>query len=341
MPDASSPDQVPPPPVATQQLRGRNRILLAGAAVGLVALAVVLLTLPTGEAPIGAAPTDVARAPAVSVTPSRAVPKPIAPTPTPVSVQPVAAPRIPPPPPTATEIITAVLPKGARVRLDGKSTSRRRFRVSAGRHILDVSAPGYLPRSDTVTLSAGQQFTWSPKLVAGSPTHAGKRSPKAVVSEPATRRSAVDDAACRQEMARSSWRDALASCLRAAQAGSAAAQRSVATLFQHGNGTRRSDDSAARWFAQAARNGDAEAMYQLAIGYEHGHGVKKDQAAALDWYVRAGNAGHRDAAYTVGDAYEKGHLGAVKDRSRALEWYRKAAALGSKDAANKVRDLQR
>lgn len=221
------------------------------------------------------------------------------------------------------------------MKVDGKPTSRRRLAVTVGRHILDVSQPGYLPRTDTVQVTAGQHFAWSPKLVPARP------SKVAAVAAPTLKGGGADDAACRQNMASASWRDAHGSCTRAAQAGSAVAQRSVALLFQRGNGVDRSDDSAARWFAQAARNGDREAMFQLAVAYDRGRGLKKDQAAAFDWYSRAGNAGHAEAAFTAGEAYEKGRFGVAKDKAKALEWYRKAAAQGNKDAANKVRDLAR
>ena len=221
------------------------------------------------------------------------------------------------------------------MKVDGKPTSRRRLAVTVGRHVLDVSQPGYLPRTDTVQLTAGQHFAWSPKLVPARP------SKVAAVAAPTLKGGGADDAACRQNMASASWRDAHGSCTRAAQAGSAVAQRSVALLFQRGNGVDRSDDSAARWFAQAARNGDREAMFQLAVAYDRGRGLKKDQAAAFDWYSRAGNAGHAEAAFTAGEAYEKGRFGVAKDKAKALEWYRKAAAQGNKDAANKVRDLAR
>ena len=223
------------------------------------------------------------------------------------------------------------------MKVDGKRTSRRRLAVTVGRHVLDVSQPGYLPRTDTVQVTAGQHFAWSPKLVPARPSKVSA----APAPAPTLKRGGADDAACRQNMASASWRDAYGSCTHAAQAGSAVAQRSVALLFQRGNGVNRSDDSAARWFVQAARNGDREAMFQLAVAYDRGRGLKKDHAAAFDWYSRAGNAGHAEAAFAVGEAYEKGRFGIARDKAKALEWYHRAAAQGNKDAANKIRDLAR
>jgi hypothetical protein len=345
VPDPAPVDQVPPsPPVADPGVPGRNRIVVGAAGLGLIALAVVLLTLPTGEQTRTAAPPpNATRSPAVPagaappVTPAVAPPSPVS---APAQTTPTLKTTPPPspaaaPPATADIAIAASLPRNAVIKVDGKSMARRRLTVNVGRHVLAISQPGYLSRTDTVQVSAGQHFVWSPNLVPAPQRNV------AAVPEPAPRRGSADEVACRQNMESASWRDALGSCLRAAQAGSAAAQRSVAALFQRGNGVTRSDDSAARWFAQAARNGDSEAMFQLAVAYDRGRGVKKDQVAALDWYTRAGNAGHADAAYAVGEAFEKGHLGVPKDRAKALDWYRKAAALGSKDAANKVPKLER
>jgi hypothetical protein len=312
---------------------------MAGVAVGLVALGAVLLTLPTGDAPLVAAvaPTSMA---------SDSAPQnpPIA-----MATTPPPAPLPPPPPPPAVvasgSINVSSLPRGAVLQVDGKSTSRRRLSLPPGRHYLVISLDGYATRTDTVTVVAAQTLRFAPHLepLRSARTVATRPTPVAapVDAPPPVRRGNPDEVACRQAMASSAWRDAYAACGRAAQGGSAAAQRNLAMLFQNGTGVRRSDDSAARWFIQGAHGGDTESEYQLAVAYEHGHGVPRNQGAALDWYTRAATAGLAAAQVVVGEAYEKGHLGLAKDRARALEWYRKAAAQGNKDAANKVRDLER
>ncbi len=333
MPDTPSPDQVPPAPAAGIGVPARNRLLIGATAFGLILLAIVLLTLPTGETGAGIVVAPAMAPPALAtVTPP---PVPPAADALPPNPEPPVA---PPPAPVTATINAAAVPRTTAMRLDGKATTRRRFTVNVGRHILDVSQPGFLPRTDSVQLTAGQQFTWAPKL-AVAPQPRGAAVPPSAETPP--KRGNVDDAACRQGVANAAWHDAFASCTRAAEAGNAIAQRSIATMFQHGAGVNRSDDSAAHWFAEAARNGDTESMYQLAMAYERGRGVKKDQGAALDWYTRAGNAGQPDASFIVGDAYERGHLGAPKDKAKAIEWYRKAAAQGNKEAVNKVRDLTR
>jgi TPR repeat protein len=354
VPETAPAEQVPPPPPPVHSASpGRSRVLVGGAALGLIALAVVLLTLPTGDTGASAAPASTKPAappPPAAPTVVTAEPPPPPPPVAPAAKAASAPTAVPSAPPSTTGQINATsLPANAAWRLDGKPISRRRPKVSAGRHILEVSAPGFLSRTDTVQVSGGQQFVWAPKLVA-----VPKSQPKVAASAPpvsprtgtpppeaASKRGNVDEVACRQNVATAAWRDAFASCLRAAQAGSAVAERDIALMFQRGNAVNRSDDSAAHWFAQAARSGDGESMYQLAVSYDRGRGLKKDQSAALDWYTRAANTGHADAAYAVGEAYEKGHLGAARDKAKALEWYRKSAADGNKDAANKVRELER
>jgi hypothetical protein len=244
--------------------------------------------------------------------------------------------------PLATGTINAsALPRGAMLRVDGQRTARRHLTASAGRHVLEVSLDGYLTLEDTVQIAARQSLVWSPQLkrLPAPKRMATRPAPPPPPPEPSPRRANSDEAACRTAMASATWRDAYPACGRAATAGSLVGARSVAMLFLNGNGVRRSDDSAMRWFDRAARGGDAESMYQLGVGFEKGHGAAKNQATALDWYTRAATAGNAAAQYAVGEAFEKGHLGAPKDKARALEWYRKAAAQGDRDAASKVRDL--
>lgn len=341
MPDPGLVEPPPAPPLSEPRFSGRSRLLTAGAALGLVALAAVLLTLPV---------SDQAPAAAVAPPPAATVPVQVAATPTPAPVtQPPPAATPPPaspatPAPTAT-INASALPRGAVLRLDGKRTARRRLTATAGHHVLEVALEGYVTQEDTIELAARQAFVWSPELkrvpapksVATHPAPAP--APPPPPPEPPPRRTNPDEATCRTAMASASWRDAYPACGRAATAGSIAAARSVAMLFLNGNGVRRSDDSAMHWFDRAARGGDAESMYELGVGFEKGHGVDKNQATALDWYTRAASAGNATAQFVAGEAFEKGRLGAPKDKARALDWYRKAAAQGNRDAAAKVREL--
>ncbi|HEY8061575.1 MAG TPA: hypothetical protein VID74_02200, partial [Gemmatimonadales bacterium] len=242
-------------------------------------------------------------------------------------------------------LIIRVLPRGATVRMDGKVVVTRRHVVQPGRHVLEISSAEYAPVLDTVLVNSGQRFEWTPKLVRAAPAKiAGVAKSPQSGAKPSSAAAPLarisDDAVCQQQVAAAAWTSAYQSCVRAAHSGSAASARLVGFLFQHGNGVRRNDDSAAAWFSVAARGGDASAMFQLGDASERGRGVHKNQSAALDWYTRAANDGDAAGEYAVAEAYEKGRLGAAKDRARALQWYRKAAAQGYRDAGTKVHTLE-
>jgi TPR repeat protein len=218
------------------------------------------------------------------------------------------------------------------VRVDNRIRVGRSLAVPAGRHALSVSVPGYVPRTDTMVLRAGETITWSPALTPEPP-----KQPVAAAPKPA----APAGPTCAASVQGEQWAAAFESCMRESLAGSAAAKRNLAQLYERGRGVERSEANAVRWYESAANGGDRDAMYQLATRYDRGRGVKKDAALALQWYTRAGDAGLLSAQLALGEIYEKGRLGVTKDKAKALDWYRKAAAQGSKDAADKVRDLSK
>lgn len=324
---SAEPGTAPAQPPGEPRFPGRDRILAGGAAVGLIAVSIVLLSLPADDPLPAVVPsTDTV---VIRPAPARApIPPPPIATPQPLPPPPAPAPVLP-----ATQITTNALPRGAIVTLDGKSLARRRLAATPGRHILSVTVEGFALRTDTVNVAPGQTLAWNPRLMAVPR--------RGSAGEPGARRANPDDAACRQSVASGAWRDAVPSCMRAADAGLPAAQRSLAIMYLRGDGVRRSDDSAARWLAPAARSGDPEAMYQLGIAYERGRGVSKDQVQAVDWYTRGATAGNADAQFVMGETFEKGRLGVRRDRTKALEWYRRAAAQGHKAAASRVKGLER
>lgn len=225
----------------------------------------------------------------------------------------------------------AGLPASAEVRVDNRIRVGHSLTVPAGRHALSVSVPGYLPRTDTLVLRAGETITWSPALTP--------EPPKQPAAAPKT--AAPAGPSCAASVQGEQWALAFEACMRESLAGNAAAKRNLAQLYERGRGVERSEANAVRWYESAASGGDREAMYQLATRYERGRGVKKDETQALQWYTKAGDAGLLSAQLALGEIYEKGRLGVTKDKAKALDWYRKAAAQGSKDAADKVRDLSK
>jgi septal ring-binding cell division protein DamX len=70
----------------------------------------------------------------------------------------------------------------------------------------------------------------------------------------------------------------------------------VGSLYAYGEGIKRNDAEAAKWFERAAQAGSAQAQYNLGILYENGWGVEKDLAQARHWYQQAADQGRKDAA---------------------------------------------
>lgn len=351
MSDPSADDQPPPmPPLRDRtEFPARRRLAVGAGAVGLIALIVVLLTLPVNDESGGTA--------APAVPPSRTGPPP----PTAVLPPPAAAAAAPPPaipaaplvapapPPPGTgaasraTINASGLARNAILRVDGRLVARRRFTLMPGRHVLEATLAGHRPFRDSVLVQPGQVLAWTPTLVPLPATRAAPPAPRPssrpVPEAPPQRRPPSDEASCLQQLNVNAWSAALPVCTRAARAGSGRSARAIALLYQRGDGVHRSDDSAAAWFGIGARAGDASSMYQLGSAYEHGRGERKDQRAALDWYTRAADAGDPGAQYAVGEAFDKGRLGASRDRGKALQWYRKAAAQGQSDAERRLREI--
>lgn len=336
-PAAPSPKPGAPPPLppAAPGMSNRTKLLIGGVLGVIVATALIIVGLPK-SAPAPAAPVPADTVPvrppaavAVDTPVAKAPVKPVTPPPTAA----VAAPErhvAPPPPKDATVRITG-LPASAEVRVDNRIRVGRSLAVPAGRHALSVSVPGYLPRTDTLVLRAGETITWSPALTPEPPKPAVAAAPKPAATGPT----------CAASVQGEQWAAAFEACMRESLAGSAAAKRNLAQLYERGRGVERSEPNAVRWYEAAATGGDRDAMYQLATRYERGRGVKKDETQALQWYTKAGDAGLLSAQLALGEIYEKGRLGVTKDKAKALDWYRKAAAQGSKDAADKVRDLSK
>jgi len=335
-PPVSKPVAPPPLPPAAPGMSGRAKLLIGGVLAVIVATALIIVGLPkSAPAPAAPVPADTApvRPPAV-VPVDTAVAKAPAKTVTPPPASAVAPPErhvTPPPPRDATVRITG-LPASAEVRVDNRIRIGRSLTVPAGRHAFSVSVGGYLPRTDTLILRAGETLTWSPALTPEPPKPAVAAAPKPAAPAGPT---------CAASVQGEQWAAAFEACMRESLAGSAAAKRSLAQLYERGRGVERSEPNAVRWYESAATGGDREAMYQLATRYERGRGVKKDETQALQWYTKAGDAGLLSAQLALGEIYEKGRLGVTKDKAKALDWYRKAAAQGSKDAADKVRDLSK
>jgi uncharacterized protein len=136
-----------------------------------------------------------------------------------------------------------------------------------------------------------------------------------------------------------------------AEAGNAAAQYQLGTLYAEGKGVEQSDTTAAAWFARAANQGIAAAQYNLAASYAEGLGIPKDDAAAARWFRRAAEQGMAYAQLNLGILYVM-QRGVPADNIEAVKWLelaifalppggaRSDAARMLKEAADKLTEEQ-
>lgn len=66
-------------------------------------------------------------------------------------------------------------------------------------------------------------------------------------------------------------------------------------MYWTGDGVKRDEQEAARWWRKAAELGQTSAMIDLAFTYKEGRGNPQNYAEALRWYQQA--SAHRDAKY--------------------------------------------
>jgi len=81
----------------------------------------------------------------------------------------------------------------------------------------------------------------------------------------------------------------------AAVQGNVRAQFDLGLMYAKGDGVRRSEREAFKWFHKAARNNHTEAKFYMGLSFAQGRGVKKQAQLARYWFKLAAKAGHRQA----------------------------------------------
>ena len=110
-----------------------------------------------------------------------------------------------------------------------------------------------------------------------------------------------------------------------AEEGDAAAQYSLAKLYESGGGPVAQDlAQAVKWYEMAAAQGLPAAQNNLALMYAQGRGVETDAARAAALWHAAAVQDYPWGQYNLGLAYFRGH-GVEDDRTEATAWFRKAA----------------
>jgi TPR repeat protein len=115
-----------------------------------------------------------------------------------------------------------------------------------------------------------------------------------------------------------------------AESGDAVAQFKLGVCYADGEGVKKDEAEAVKWYRKAADRGNAEAQSKLGLCYANGQGLVKDNAEAVKWYRLAAEQGLAVAQYSLGHSYYHGR-GVKKNAVEAVKWYRLAAEQG--DAA--------
>jgi TPR repeat protein len=113
------------------------------------------------------------------------------------------------------------------------------------------------------------------------------------------------------------------------------AELALGDLYARGQGVMKSLPTAADWYRKAAQHGNARAMNNLGAMAANGDGMKADPAEALTWFTAAANKGLSNAQYNLGLIYARGE-GVPVDMKAAYVWFRLAANHGDEDALQAI-----
>ncbi len=293
----------------------RRQLTFGGAALAVVVVAVLLLAVRGGDGTGGSADSS-------GVTPAGAT--------LPPSTTPKDSGEI---------LIGGAMPEGSVVTLNGLVLGNRRLVLAPGVYIFSITAPGYIPLEHRVSLRAGDEVVWTPRLERAETAATSNESPRRSSTtgrSTATTRStrsttapaATSAGSCVNLYAASRWQAAAQQCAREADRGSAAAQLRVGLLYLHGRAAPQNDELAAGWFHRAASKGNAQAQYQLGVLTLEGRGVERSSREAAQLFLAAAKSGVPNAQLEIGRSYERGD-GISRDRAEAVRWYKAAIAQGN------------
>ncbi|MBT4701145.1 MAG: sel1 repeat family protein, partial [Rhodospirillaceae bacterium] len=116
-----------------------------------------------------------------------------------------------------------------------------------------------------------------------------------------------------------------------AKGGNASAQFNLGQMYRRGQGVKKNDKTAVKWYTIAAEQGQAIAQNNLANRYVRGQGVEPNIKAALKWYKRAADQGYVSAMNNMARLYRVGQY-VPKDMAEATKWYLLAAEQNSPTA---------
>jgi TPR repeat protein len=120
----------------------------------------------------------------------------------------------------------------------------------------------------------------------------------------------------------------------AAEKGNPQAQYVWGKVHAIGQGVRRNDEIAVKWYKKAVKRGNVNGQVDLGFMYQKGRGVQKNDAKAVKWYRKAAEQGHPNGQVDLGFMYQKGRGVQIINYAKAVKWYQKAAEQGHADGQN-------
>lgn len=126
----------------------------------------------------------------------------------------------------------------------------------------------------------------------------------------------------------------------AAEADDARGMTSLAFLYASGKGVHRNPVLARQWYQRAAEAGSARAMYNLAIMQMSLEGGPVDIPQATKWLTEAAKSGHAGAMRQLAVFYEEGR-GLGRSADNAADFLLKAFRAGDADAKSDLFDRNR
>lgn len=108
--------------------------------------------------------------------------------------------------------------------------------------------------------------------------------------------------------------------------------RALASRYERGDGVRKDEAEAIKWYRKAAELGDWVAQWNVGRMLEEGKGIVANPAEAAKWYRKSAEQGRGQyqllSQEALGKLYAEGR-GVQLNGVEAIKWYRKAADAGS------------
>lgn len=125
-----------------------------------------------------------------------------------------------------------------------------------------------------------------------------------------------------------------------AESGDAVAQFKLGVCYAKGEGVKKDEAEAVKWFSKAAEQGDTEAQIRLGKCYYQGKGVKKNAIEAVKWWHTAAEQGNASAQHLLGISYQTGE-GVVKNDIEGYKWWLLAVAHGDDSAKKGISSVEK